>query len=403
MSLKVSNLSYLNILKNIKFSINKSEFVSIIGPNGAGKSTLLKIISSILDNYQGVVYIDNQNIKDINIKNLSKIRTFVPAENNFENKILVFDYISFGRYPYQNFFGNLSKKDIKIIEEVANLCNVSKFLNKNINDLSSGEKQRVILAKALAQEPKILLLDEPISHLDINYQSEIISLIKDISKNNKITIITILHDINIASYFSDKIILINNGQIVDFGHPNDVINYKNINNVFGDKWDIFYNNLNNRPYIVPKKYKYLDLKNKKIHIICGGGSAIDIINLLSNSNAKVSLGVLNIGDSDYIIAKKNNLEIIEEEPFSYIKDENIIKLRQKLNEVNYIYLSNVPFGKGNLANLQELFFAYKNGKHVIMDKSNLKERDFTNGLALELLNQIEPKYNSIDEFISKFN
>lgn len=398
MNIRITNLEYSNILKNISFDINTSEFVSIIGPNGAGKSTLLKAISSILKNYTGCIYLNNNDIKDFNIKELAKIRSFVQAEHSFDN-ISVFQYISFGRFPYQNLWGKINKKDIEIIKEVADLCSVSNFLDKNINDLSSGERQRVILAKALAQKPKILLLDEPISHLDINYQTEIINLIKNISKKG-ITVITILHDINIASYFSDKIIMINNGSIVDFGTPEKIINYNNISTIFGNNWDISFNSINNRPYIIPKIYKKLDLKNKKIHIICGGGSAVDTINLLYNSNANLSLGILNIGDSDYLSAKKYNLEIIEEEPFSSIKEENILKLRKKLNEVDYIYLSNVPFGKGNLSNLQELFYAYQNGKKIIMEKNNLEERDFTNGIALNILREINPNFNSLSDFIS---
>jgi iron complex transport system ATP-binding protein len=401
MNIKVDNLQYNNILKNINFKINSSEFISIIGPNGAGKSTLLKLISLILNDYKGCIYIDNKNIKDFNIKELAKIRSFVQTEHTFEN-ISVFQYISFGRFPYQNLWGTISKNDIKIINKVSDLCNVTSILNKNVTELSSGEKQRVILAKALVQEPKILLLDEPISHLDINYQVQIINLIKTISKEG-VTVISILHDINIASYFSDKIIIINDGTIVDFGKPEKVINLENIKSVFGNNWNILYNTINNKPYIVPKVYRKLNLKNNKIHIICGGGSAIDQINLLNDSRAILSLGILNIGDSDYFCAKKYNLEIIEEEPFSYIKQENIFKLRKKLNEVDYIYLTDVPFGKGNLANLQELFNAYKNGKKIIMEKSNLEQRDFTNGIALNILKQIKPTFNSLYEFISEIS
>lgn len=251
MKIEIKNLSLSyppkQILKDINFSIDKN-FISIIGPNGSGKSTLLKILSQSIDSYTGLVLIDNKDLKEYNKLEMSKIRAFVSPQENILNDLSVEQYVSFGRTPFQKWFGSLNKYDYQVIEKVFIDLSIIDLKDKYINNLSSGEMQRVQLARALVQEPKLLLLDEPTSHLDINYQISIMKTLKNISKLG-ITVIIILHDINLAAAFSDQVIIFKNSQILAYGEPEDVLNQQNLSSTFYHSWEIYKNPLRIYPKI----------------------------------------------------------------------------------------------------------------------------------------------------------
>ena len=394
------------ILQDISFNFEDSNFISIIGPNGAGKSTLLKTIGKLLDSSQGSIYLDNKNLNSFNKNELAKIRTFVSAEESFNIELItVLDYLSLGRLPYQNFLGILSSNDKKIIKNVISSLEIENLIEKKLTELSSGEKQRIQLAKALVQEPSILLLDEPTSHLDVRYQIDLMKLLKKISLSG-VKVITIIHDLNLASYFSDKLILMNKGKIISFDKPKDVLTEKNLEEVFKNKWDIFINPITNAPKVYPKIYESI-LKNKKlgkIHVICGGGTSREIISLLRNYDFDISLGIVNVMDSDYFLAKELGLKLIQEEPFSFIKDETRQKLRSELKNTDYIYLTKVSFGEGNLANLEELLYAQKKyGKIIITEENNFNDRDFCDGKALNIFKDLRIDYLGILDFLKQIN
>ena len=179
---------------------------------------------------------------------MSKIRAFVSPQENILNDLSVEQYISFGRTPFQKWFGSLNKQDYQIIEKVFTDLSITDLKDKYINNLSSGEMQRVQLARALVQEPKLLLLDEPTSHLDINYQISIMKTLKNISELG-ITIIIVLHDINLAAAFSDHVIILKNSEILAYGEPEDVLNQENLSNTFYHSWEIYKNPLRIYPKI----------------------------------------------------------------------------------------------------------------------------------------------------------
>ena len=247
--IKDLSLSYADkiVLKKINLNLDQN-FISIIGPNGSGKSTLLKIISQTIDSYTGSVIVENKNLKDYTQIEMSKIRAFVSPEENILNDLLVEQYISFGRAPFQKWFGNLEKKDLEIINKVIDKLTVNDLRNKYINNLSSGEYQKVQLTRALVQEPKLLLLDEPTSHLDINHQISIMKTLREISKNG-IMIIIVLHDINLAAFFSDKTIILKDSEILAYGNPQDILSHENLEKTFNQNWEIYKNPLRIYPKI----------------------------------------------------------------------------------------------------------------------------------------------------------
>lgn len=250
---KVENLkfSYGNkiILKDISLNFDKGKFYSIIGPNGSGKSTLIKNLSKILPPMANSVFIDKIDISTINNKKLSQKISVIPQDIKIEYDFTVFDVVMMGRSPYKRRFEDFNVEDEKIVEKYMKATNTWYLKDKLITELSGGESQRVIAARALTQETDIILLDEPTSHLDIQYQIEFLKIFKNLRMNK--VIIAVLHDLNLAATFSDEIILINKGEIISKGTPWQVINKENIKNVYNLSVEVFENPINKCPYIIP--------------------------------------------------------------------------------------------------------------------------------------------------------
>lgn len=250
---KVENLKFFYgnkiILNDISLNFDKGKFYSIIGPNGSGKSTLIKNLSKILPPMYNSVFIDKIDISTINNKKLSQKISVIPQDIKIEYDFTVFDVVMMGRSPYKRRFEDFNVEDEKIVEKYMKATNTWYLKDKLITELSGGESQRVIAARALTQETDIILLDEPTSHLDIQYQIEFLKIFKNLRMNK--VIIAVLHDLNLAATFSDEIILINKGEIISKGTPWQVINKENIKNVYNLSVEVFENPINKCPYIIP--------------------------------------------------------------------------------------------------------------------------------------------------------
>jgi len=228
------NFSYgkEEVLKQIDFAVNKSSFVSVIGPNGSGKTTLLKNLCKLLNPETGHIKIDQQNLTHYKAKPLARTIAVVHQGANSTFDFNVGEVVLMGRYPYLNRFQSESKVDLEIAETAMAQTSTLHLRDKNLHGISGGERQRVMIARALTQQPDLLLLDEPISHLDIKHQLEILKLCKSLNESHGLTIFTTLHDINLASRFSDLIIMMKEGQIVKIGAPKDVITIETIKHVY---------------------------------------------------------------------------------------------------------------------------------------------------------------------------
>ena len=222
-----------SIIKNINFSINSSEWLSVIGPNGSGKSTLIKGILGILKSFKGNVYLNNKNIKNFTNKRIAQTVSFLPQQLNVNLNITVGDLVALGRSPYKEFWEfDLNKSDQEIINDSLQLVDMYDLKDILINQISGGQCQRAYLAMALAQDPEILILDEPTNALDLKYQIKFLEIIKTLKVNKKISVITILHDLNLAARYSDKIIALKNGESIAYGSSNEIINERFIQNIF---------------------------------------------------------------------------------------------------------------------------------------------------------------------------
>lgn len=240
-----------DILKNINIDIDKGNFLSIIGPNGSGKTTLLKNIVNLLSPSKGSIKLYEEDVKNIKYKELAKRVAVVHQTSNIGFNFSVRDIVMMGRFPYLERFQSETKEDYNIVEKAMKATGIYKLKDRSVLNVSGGELQRVMIARALVQEPEILILDEPISNLDLMYQISILDICKELNKKENLTVICILHDINLAARYSDSILLLEDGEIHSMDTPNKVITRDNIKEVYQINVDVMKIENTNIPYIIP--------------------------------------------------------------------------------------------------------------------------------------------------------
>lgn len=232
--------SYL--LNDINISINCGDFITILGPNGSGKTTLLKLMSGLLHPQKGEVLFNNKKLKSFSRKETAKKIGYVPQSTLSVFPFSVYEIVLMGRTPYLGIGGFEENIDKKKINEALDLVEISHLKNKGINEVSGGEAQRAFIARALVQEPEIILLDEPNAHLDIKHQISIFELFKKFNIEKGIGIVAVSHDLNLAGNYSRRTVLMKEGQIVRDGINKDILTSENINFVFEVNAETYINN-----------------------------------------------------------------------------------------------------------------------------------------------------------------
>lgn len=230
--LKVSELDFFienkQILKKISLEIKEGQFVGIIGSNGSGKSTLLKNIYRIYKPKSGKIIIGEKDMENMSHKEIARELAVLAQETTSEFDFKVEDVVKMGRYPYKSIFEDYSKKDMEMVSEMLKKVGLNGFEERSFKSLSGGEKQRVLIARALVQDAKLLILDEPTNHLDVGYQLQVMDIVKEL----KLTTFAAIHDMNIAAMYCDYIIVIQKGEIIASGSGDEILTKEMIKKVF---------------------------------------------------------------------------------------------------------------------------------------------------------------------------
>jgi iron complex transport system ATP-binding protein len=259
--IKLDNVNYKyssslnNCLNDVSFEIRSGETIGLMGPNGSGKTTLVKIISGLLGGFSGNVEICGKPIQKHSNIEIAKIMSYIPQADNYIFDFTVEEIIAMGRRPYLDTFGILAKKDRDIIANVVNLLSMDKIIKRKYLSLSGGERRLVLIARALAQETSVLLMDEPTTYLDLNYKIIFMNKLKELNKMGK-TIFLISHDINLVAEYLNRIILLKGGRVICDGPTKDVLNEKNISEIFNIKdFMIDFNRITGNPnlFFIPSK------------------------------------------------------------------------------------------------------------------------------------------------------
>ncbi|CAM4079400.1 iron ABC transporter ATP-binding protein [Bacillus manliponensis] len=226
------------VLDDFQISVKKGEIVSIIGPNGSGKSTALKAMSRLIPVQEERVFLDGKDLRSLGTKAISKMMSVLFQSNEPPSDIIVEDLVKYGRSPHKKWYEPTNNEDLKIVEWAIEKTGLLSLKHRLVSSLSGGEAQRAWMAMSLAQRPSILLLDEPTTYLDIAHQLQLLELVHNVNRELGMTIVMVLHDLNHASIYSDKICVISEGKIVTYGTPEEVMTKKMIRDVYGVECEI---------------------------------------------------------------------------------------------------------------------------------------------------------------------
>lgn len=382
----------VEVLRGVSIDVEPSAFVGVIGPNGSGKTTLLRSISRALPPARGTVELDGRNVYSIPAREFARRVAVVPQDTLVAFDFTVLEITLMGRSPRLGRFGVESSRDVAIAMDALARTGTDHLAARPASALSGGERQRVMLARALAQEPDVLLLDEPTSHLDISFQFEIMDLVSSLNAERGLTVLAVLHDLNLASHYCRSLVMIGQGEVREAGSPEKVITPANIRRVYGAEVWVRRHPTTRQPYVIagvrprsPRPSERFD-SPPRVHVIGGGGTAAPIMAKLVRRGYLVSCGVLNAGDADKEVADALDIPHVPQPPFSHITPDSDRRHRELLRAADIVILSDVPAGNGNLPNFEAARDAAASGvRTVILKPELIGDRDFTGGRASELV------------------
>ncbi len=306
------------LINNIEISVNQGEILVLIGPNGAGKSTILKTLSKQLEKICGTVFLKGKDMTKLSDSDISKEMALVMTTHPSTEYMTVEDMVQTGRYPYTGRFGFLSEEDKNIVDNIMITTGVDKIRDKDFNRISDGQRQKVMLARALCQEPEILIMDEPTSYLDIHHKIELLSILKKLVREKNIAVIMSLHELDFAQKCADNVLCIAEGNINRYGSVEEIFYGEDgyIERLYGVKRGTYISEYGS---VEMEKIKGAP----KVFVIGGGGNGIPVYRKLQREGIPFAVGVLHENDVEYPVAKALATEVVVEKSFDKITDAKI--------------------------------------------------------------------------------
>lgn len=338
-----------DIVKSIRCTFGPGTFTGIIGPNGSGKTTLLRAISRVIPS-RGILEIEGRNIHNYSQAELGMALGFVPQDEDRPFSFTVMQVVLMARYARTSRFSALAPADYDRCHRVLEETGIAHLAGRSIRTLSGGEWQRVLIARALAQDTRVLLLDEPTSHLDLAHQTEVLSLMQDLAASGA-TIIGVFHDLNLAAYYCDRLVMIKNGQLVADGPPAQVLTPEKIREVYGAEVVPSRHPATGRLFLMPVKPANGSVPGRRslnVLVISGGGSGSGLLQFLAGRDYALSAGILATTDTDYLTATALEIPCVPVLPFSPVPAYALEKLKGMISRADRIVLSVHPVGAGNL-------------------------------------------------------
>jgi len=378
------------IFNGLDLQIERGEILSIIGPNGCGKSTLLRLLRGHLRPQAGDIRWDQTPLTQISSRLLARQVAMVPQTTHVDFPFTVREMVAMGRYPHrQGLFTLSSADDDKAIQEALALTDVVELAERQVTQLSGGELQRVLLARALAQNTPVLFLDEATSHLDIDHRLELAELLIRLNRDQHKTIVQISHDLDLAAAISHRILMLSaHGEVVALGSPAQVMTSINLHRLFRVDLRVETNPYTGTPQITPLINTVArKLNHLKIHLFCGGGSGRILLRRLHLAQAELSCGPLNQGDSDHTTAMALGIQTIEELPFCPYSPAVFKQASEQIAAVDICVIATNWWGEGNLKCLDLALAAQTLNKTVYLIDPQQKN-DFTDGRAWSRIEQL---------------
>ena len=356
------------VVENVNISGIKGQLICLLGPNGAGKTTILRTLTGLLSPVKGTVYISGNNVLQTNKDELAKKMAIVLTEQMSLGFMTAFEIAAMGRYPHTNHFGKLSLHDIKITEDALKSVDAYKLKDRYFSQLSDGEKQKVMIARALVQQPMLIVLDEPTSHLDVKHKVEVLKILQKLCSDKGITVVLSLHDIDLAIKACQTVLLIQHGKITAQGTPEEVISDGTIQKLYEIE-GAHYNELMG-------SLEFDNMQSPEVFATGGNGTGTAVYRALSRAGFGMCCGILHSNDIDAYIGKTLNCHIIEEEAFTHISAERYQQAKGKIETLDYLVDTDFPLGEANEYNIQLLRDSLLCGKivYTLCKKEELKRR-----------------------------
>ena len=343
------------LIRDITIGVEKGEIVTLIGPNGAGKSTILKSITRQLKTIAGTVTIDRSDLKRLSLKELATRMAVVLTERMKPELMTCRDIVATGRYPYTGRLGILTAEDEKKVDSAMEAVHALELADRDFNAISDGQRQRILLARAICQEPEIIILDEPTSFLDIRHKLELLSILRGMAKEKGITVILSLHEIDLAQKVSDKILCVKGETIDTYGTPEQVFDEDNIRALYDIEQGFFDPCFGSIELPRP-------VGEPRILVLSACGTGIPVYRALQKKNLPFCAGVLYTNDLDYRLARLLAAEVVTEKPFHEIGDAAFNRAMELVQQCDTVIDAGVAIGPCNRRMEEVLRAAEKENK-----------------------------------------
>ncbi len=331
------------LIHDINIEIEKGKILSLIGPNGAGKSTILKSITRQISKIHGTVWIDNKEISKWSLKDMAQNVAVVLTDRIRPEMMSCAEVVAMGRYPYTNLTGKLTPDDKEIVRQALERVNAMELASKDFTTLSDGQKQRILLARAICQEPEVIVLDEPTAYLDIRHKIELLDILREMVKEKEITVIMSLHEIDLATKASDYLLCVKGDTIEAFGTPEDILKDDTIEKLYDIKkgsYDLQFGSVE----LAKSKGQ------PKVFVIGGGGFGIPYYRALQKKQIPFATGILFENDIDYQVAKNLSDCVVSVPAFEPMNETHFNAASKLLIECGAVIDSGAPVGVLNQFN-----------------------------------------------------
>jgi len=373
-------------LRGVGLRVRAGEVVGLIGPNGSGKTSAIRVASRTLRPDAGTVLVEGRDPYGMRSREAARLVAVVPQEVSATFAFTALEVVLMGRSPYISALGGGSSEDYRRAREAMEVAGVHHLGDRPIDELSGGEKQRVLLAQALAQDAPVLLLDEPTTHLDLRHVVGILATVRALAREGR-AILVVFHDLNLAAGVCDRIVALDEGRVVAEGDPHEVVTPGFIEAVYGVEAEIVPHVATGRPTVMlaPGHRRAALPGLPRAHVVGGAGRGAAVMRALAERGFEVTAGVLHATDTDAEVAERLNLERVTVPPFSAVDEEAEAEAEALMARAAVVVVADAPYGPGNVGNLRVALRVAEQGiPVVVLEGAPIGERDFTAGEATEL-------------------
>jgi iron complex transport system ATP-binding protein len=331
------------VLSDLNLTFGQGQFISLLGPNGAGKTTFLRTLSRHLSPVSGHIELEGRPLTDISAMELAKFMAVVLTEKVFPPLFSVYEFVALGRYPHTNFLGRLNPADHRAVRHAISAVNADNLADRTFSDLSDGERQKALVARALAQQPRLLLLDEPTLHLDLKHRVEVMGILRNLCRSRDITVVASLHDVDVAAKVSDRVALIKSGTVTHWGTPETVLTNRAVADLYDFNSARFCNHLGGIEL-------HGDGFRGRAFVVAGMGSGAQVYRTMAKRGFNIVTGVLHTNDLDYYVARSLGADCTIQAPMTQVDDQAGNAAAKKMAHCDVVIDCGFPVGPMNQGN-----------------------------------------------------